>query len=770
MKKKRTKSAKKTKLPGLDFFQNTKFFGPFTFMAAAIVFGFLGQYFLYTMRQITPGLIFFAVGIALFVIADIRSRKKEPEQGLELKWEMIALGAIILLGIFFRVFMLDKLPTGCFRDEGQNGNEAINIIKGVVLDGTNLPVYIERSTQNVAMYMYFVALSFKLFGIGVQQVRNVSIVFGILSIPAFYFLIRKIFGPRMAIIGAFLIAVFRWDVNFSRIGFLGIFTAMQVPIILYFVYRAYKERKWSDFLLAGFTMSLSLYSYIAARMIPFAVILFAILILFKDFNFYKKNIKKIGAFVLVAFVTALPLLSYVAKHPQNFMARSSTVFLFNHDQARDASERISNIMKSPGPKNMADLKENFGVLAKTLIENIKKTMLMFNYMGDSNPRHNLPNEPMIDFTLGIFAFLGFGFMLCRLFNPLYFLTMSMFFMFLQSGFFSIEAPQAYRTIPNIAIVLIFAMIAIYKAYGYFREQFGDSQQQILLTLLVAALLYSGWDNYRLYFDKQANDPGCWSEFSIEEWSMGKYLHDKGDDWIGIVIPAWVNSYTFNFMTYPYKNFVNFEISEWVPIKNYIKGKNYVYILDRTYVPMVPSLQKMYPHGKYNEFRHKYNGMIMYFTYEVPKEDIENFSNRKVVTGLRGYYYKGNDWSGEVIIDRVDPFVLFNWTVDPILGPFSVKWLGRIKIDKAGQYSFSTSSNDFSDVEIDGKTVYTNIGTRKEPVKNPGNGKVFLTAGYHNIQVRYYESINYSRMELHWGTPDQGGVEEVVPSDVLFPAK
>ena len=295
MKKMKTKNRRKFSfkfsMPKFKFSDYKMAFGPFTAMAGALLCGYIGQNFLYTRKLITPGLFFFALAIALFVFADMLSRKKEAIEGLEVKWEIISLAAIIIIGIFFRVYMLDKLPTGCFRDEGQNGNEAINIINGTSLDGTNMPVYIERSTQNVAMYMYFVALSFKLFGIGVQQVRDVSIIFGLISIPAFYFLIRYLFGARMAIVGAFLIAIFRWHVNFSRIGFLGIFTAMQVPLIIYFLVRAYKRRKMSDFILAGFTMSLALYSYIAARMIPLAVLLFGVLLLFKDINFYKKNIK-----------------------------------------------------------------------------------------------------------------------------------------------------------------------------------------------------------------------------------------------------------------------------------------------------------------------------------------------------------------------------------------------------------------------------------------------------------------------------------------------
>ena len=47
------------------------------------------------------------------------------------------------------------------------------------------------------------------------------------------------------------------------------------------------------------------------------------------------------------------------------------------------------------------------------------------------------------------------------------------------------------------------------------------------------------------------------------------------------------------------------------------------------------------------------------------------------------------------ISRVDPFLLFNWTVSPVPGYFSAEWDGKINIDEAGTYVFHTQNADFS---------------------------------------------------------------------------
>jgi len=413
-------------------------------------------------------------------------------------------------------------------------------------------------------------------------------------------------------------------------------------------------------------------------------------------------------------------------------------------------------------------------------ENVVNTALMFNWFGDPNPRHNSGRMPMLDFVSGIFLILGFGYSLYRFYKPFYFMIFAMLASLLQAGMFSIESPQAYRTIAIIPIVLIFIIVFIHKAWQYFIEQHGLKKQGVFIAALIVLLCYMGYENFDSYFNKQGNDPGAWAEFSADECDAGQYVKSLGNNYQAIVSSNFSESYTFIFMTYPLTNFMTFDQSEHMPIKTGFY-KNYVYVLDASYLPILPFIQKMYPEGKLHEFKHKFNGSLLYFGYEVPYEAAKKYQSKTVSNGLTGYYYLddykkdlkdlNNHWKGILAFQpRTDPFIMFNWTVDPIYpkyGPFSIKWAGKIKIEKSGPYIFTTKSNDYSDVYIDSKIVLKNIGGNGSV--SGADGTVNLNKGMHSIIVRYYESVQYSRMQLWWRTPGAEG-PEVVPSEVLFPEK
>lgn len=758
--KKTVKKGRTAVLPG--------FVTPFNLSVIALVLAIAAQYMTYNLGKFPhAGLLVFVLAAVVFWQAAKLNKNEKPQEAPGIWIELSALLIIIAAGVFFRVHMLSEFPTGCYRDEGQNGNEAINIMKGIVVDGTALPVYIERWTQNAAMYMYFVAASFEFFGIGVQQIRAVSVVFGILCIPAVYFLARRYFGPRAAIAGALIIAVLRWHVNFSRIGFLGIVTVFFVVLAIYYTWRAFEKRKVSDFVILGMVAALSLYSYIAARLIPAAIGLFMLYILFREPSYYKKHWKKIAAGMAVFMVFFAPLGLYIMKHPGDFMSRASTVSIFNREMLREIGGVYLN--KDGNVKHWTQLYR----------ENVGKTLAMFNFRGDGNPRHNNHTVPMLDFILGIFFVLGIGYALIRWRQPFHFLLLSFFVCLLQAGLFSTEAPQAYRTISIIPVVVLFMLIFIERIWFFFTSEYGKKVEIVFVLVLASALGFVAYENYTGYFEKQKNNPGTWAEFSTDEYSMGTYLRNLGDDWVGIVQPDWVESYTFKFATYPLQNYVYFDPSGWVPIPSKVY-KNHVYVLGESYLPLVPVLKSMYPNGRYDDFRHKfYPNKILYFIYEVPYKDIQANQSKTTKNGLTGSYYRdmirkdnrveavkmSNHWQGNPQFKRLDPFILFNWTLDPIMGPFSVKWEGYIKIDKAGTYYFQTRSNDYSDVYINGKQVFVNPGggggLRSE------EGSVYLNTGRHKITVRYYESVHYSKMQFWWRTPD-AAFPEVVPSEVLFP--
>ena len=97
--------------------------------------------------------------------------------------------------------------------------------------------------------------------------------------------------------------------------------------------------------------------------------------------------------------------------------------------------------------------------------------------------------------------------------------------------------------------------------------------------------------------------------------------------------------------------------------------------------------------------------------------------------------------------------------------FCVRWTGVIQIEKAGNYSFYTYSDDGSRLYINDKLVVENWGPHGMTKKS---GEVELTAGRHEILIAFEEISGGAGCIVGWTPP--GGKEEVLPADVLFHAK
>src|SRR5262249_2476823 len=67
--------------------------------------------------------------------------------------------------------------------------------------------------------------------------------------------------------------------------------------------------------------------------------------------------------------------------------------------------------------------------------------------------------------------------------------------------------------------------------------------------------------------------------------------------------------------------------------------------------------------------------------------------------------------------------------------FAFRFRGFIQIDVAGDYTFYTTSDDGSRLYLDGALVVDNDGGH---AKQERSGLATLTAGFHAIEVRYFE--------------------------------
>jgi hypothetical protein len=135
-------------------------------------------------------------------------------------------------------------------------------------------------------------------------------------------------------------------------------------------------------------------------------------------------------------------------------------------------------------------------------------------------------------------------------------------------------------------------------------------------------------------------------------------------------------------------------------------------------------------------------------------------------GLTGRYY-----AGQQVVDnriRFDGLTLsttrtntsfdfwsgsqyYDW--NPIGGgSYSVHWTGYLHITNSGYYGFGTISDDGSEIWIDGEMVVDN---NEEQWYDWQEGYCYLGAGYHTIEIAFYEAQSFSGIEVYWLKPSAG---------------
>jgi 4-amino-4-deoxy-L-arabinose transferase-like glycosyltransferase/sugar lactone lactonase YvrE len=138
----------------------------------------------------------------------------------------------------------------------------------------------------------------------------------------------------------------------------------------------------------------------------------------------------------------------------------------------------------------------------------------------------------------------------------------------------------------------------------------------------------------------------------------------------------------------------------------------------------------------------------FYTFEVPE------------FGLVGYYYPNSHWEGPPKTVQRDIFL----TAGEVLpSPYSITWRGKLLVELPGPYKLGTYSDDGSLLYVNGGLVVDNGGHHGARY---AEGSVALTAGYHDVELRYFQDGGSRALDLWWTLPD--GKRELIPPTNLFP--
>ncbi len=404
--------------------------------------------------------------------------------------EILIIVGILVVATFFRFYQLEKYPPGLYPGEAMNGSNAL------VANATgDYKIFYPENYGREGLFINIQALAVKWFGNHPWSLRGVSAIFGILTVLGLYLLARELFDWRVGAVSSFLMTVSFWHVNFSRIGFRAIMLPFILVYLFYFLWKGLKHSSWSNFFWAGVFGGLGFYTYTSYRIAPLIAILIFVnywMFIKKDFhheNYEHTRNRFLGGFSLFMITTifvALPIGVYFLKNLQNFMQRNTqSVFVQNEP-------------------------------LQELAGSVVKTLGMFVFVGDGNPRHNLDSQPMLGWPIAVLFAIGF---LKELYHwlrrkhghlsPVHTLLFVWFFVFLIPGFLSTEAPHALRAIGVIPVAMIFAARGFMWLFNASEEWEaithpwrGQSRNQFIAPILasLALLIAIGFFEYNRYFN------------------------------------------------------------------------------------------------------------------------------------------------------------------------------------------------------------------------------------------------------------------------------
>jgi hypothetical protein len=132
-------------------------------------------------------------------------------------------------------------------------------------------------------------------------------------------------------------------------------------------------------------------------------------------------------------------------------------------------------------------------------------------------------------------------------------------------------------------------------------------------------------------------------------------------------------------------------------------------------------------------------------------------------GLRGRYYAGSEWKGDPLFERIDPIIAFTWPGDePTQGPFSVRWSGKLRVPRDGDYVLLLQCDDGCALDVDRDRVLGAFAQGSRTLQTTAS----LRAGLHDVQVYYMQLGGSKSIRFSWRPPD--GTLGLVPPNSLIP--
>lgn len=611
--------------------------------------------------------------------------------------EVVAAGCIVLVGAVLRLYDLAGIPSGIHGDEAGEALIAVSILEGKGPNPFGTAFLGDRS-----LFFYLEAPFVALFGRTVTAIRLFSALVGVATLPAFYLLMRSLFGVRPALIALALLAGSAVHINYSRLGL----NVSQIPLLtcvsLYCLRRGQESRTAFWWLASGILGGFAVYFAFGGVLVPVTVALYFVYLLLTRRSEWRAWTTG-GAFSALGGAMALiPIPVYMVGQNDPYAEHAMSRLIFNNWEWVSATHRTST-------------------LEGVLLGQLKANLLYFFTGRDFGPFYGFAGAPMLAAVLGPFVALGLALMLLRAMDDRYAMLALWFWtVLLLGGVLTINSPQSHRLLPaalaalaGVALVLDWLMdVGPHLVPGRLAPAF--------LVISVALPVIAGYSDSANYFGPAlASKPWEW------DTRHGQYVASLGPGYRVYSLAApqlYFDASVTRFLAPDVEGDSLLNPGLRLPLA-VPSDRDLAFMVFPNMSQYLPLLRSLYPSAEMEEVRGGGN-QVVFTALRVPRAEIARWQ------GLTARY------GG---IERVEPDAAHLGEGAPAY-PVEATWSGSIYVERGGSYRFQ-AEGPVSELLIDGAPV-------------SGDRPLTLWAGWHSLQIEGRLPDAGSRVALKWETPDR----------------
>jgi len=392
--------------------------------------------------------------------------------------ETLMLAAVILGAAVLRFASLGHVPAGLYRDEAFYGLDALNVLRG------QHAIYFAANNGREPMFIYLLALSIGALGRSPFAVRLPAALISLLTIPATFLMARELWGRRVGLISAAILAVTLWPVHLAHIGFRVGLLPLFAALTVWQATRGWRTQRTRHWVAAGILYGLCFYTYLAVRFTPALIVLFFIYAWLAHPHQRTAMLQAIPPFAISTLIVVTPLAIYAVGNWDVFMGRGWQVLISNPG------------IGGPNPW-------------LTLARNVVSAIGMFFWRGDFSARQNLPYRPVFDPVMGVFFLAGVVIAFARARRDAASAQALIWTaVMLVPTILAEDTPHFLRAVGVLPVVVVFPALALSRLPN-FKENVEPPRRPLRFGIgylivgfvLATSLAFTGYD----YFVRYAND-------------------------------------------------------------------------------------------------------------------------------------------------------------------------------------------------------------------------------------------------------------------------